>query len=112
MSELGKHTWTGASGQKYIYTRYRADTQWNAVSANYICVKAVENSLYSSNRFDPKYIGETGNLKERLPNHEKWPCCNRNGVNEIHINTEAESPEERRRQEADLVERHAPQCNE
>ena len=109
MSELGTYIWTGASGREYVYTRYRTNTRWDAGSANYICAK-MGNSLYGDS-FDPKYIGETENLKKRLPNHEKWPCCNRNGVNEIHINREAKSLEERQKQEADLVERYAPLCN-
>ena len=105
MSELGTCAWTGESGQKYFYTRYSADTRWKKVSANYICVRTVENTPYA------KYIGETGNLQERMPNHEKWPCCNRNGVNEIHINRGAKSAEERRIQEADLVAMYDPPCN-
>ena len=109
MNELGKCTWQGASGREYVYTRYRADTPWPTVSANYICAKAVKISLYDN--FEAKYIGETGNLADRMRDHEKWPCCDRNGVNEIHINTDAKFPEERRRQEADLVARYDPPCN-
>ena len=105
MSKLGTCTWTGVSGRRYTYTRYSADTRWIAVSANYICVHAVANQYFA------RYIGETGNLQERMPHHEKWPCCERNGVNEIHINMDAKSPEERRRQEADLVAQYDPQCN-
>ena len=88
-----------------MYTRYSAGTKWSAVSANHICAKTVGNTAYA------KYIGETGNLQERMPDHEKWPCCNRNGVNEIHINRDAISAEERRQQEADLVRSQNPPCN-
>ena len=106
MSKLGKCTWTGKSGQEYTYTRYSADTQWKAVSANYICAKVARDAAYA------KYIGETGNLKERMPSHEKWPCCKENGVNEIHINMDAKSKKERRKQEEDLVDCYNPPCNE
>lgn len=106
MSKLGRYTWTGKSGQRYTYTRYSADTQqWPTGSANYICVQVVRNNFYA------KYIGETGNLRERLPNHEKWPCCNRNGVSEIHINQDAKSAQQRLNQEADLLAKHDPPCN-
>ena len=105
MNELETCTWTGASGRKYTYTRYSAGTKWNPVSANYICAKTVGDRSYA------KYIGETGSLQERMPDHEKWPCCNQNGVNEIHINRDAKSSKERRKQEKDLVDKYAPPCN-
>ena len=106
MSKLGTYTWTGESGQKYVYTRYSTDTAWKKeVSANYICA-SVEGST-----FDAVYIGQTEDLRKRMSNHEKWPCCKQYGVNEIHINRDAESEEERLEQEDDLVDNYEPPCN-
>ena len=91
----------GASGTDYIYERYPVGSQWNDMAANYICAQAGAN-IYA------KYVGQTSSLRDRIPNHEKWPCCNRHGVNEIHVNRDATTEQGRRAQEKDLIAGLAP----
>ena len=96
--------WTGKSGTKYTYRVYSLDTNWDDVPGNYIFAKR------DSTRWTPIYIGETSSLKDRLPNHEKWPCAKRNGVTDIHAHVNSNGRLARVKEEADLKEAFKELC--
>ena len=104
MAQIETVTFTGSSSEKYDFTAYTTDTAFNEVGAVYIFTKR-ENSRYT-----PLYIGQTDNLKERIPNHEKWPCVRRNGVNSICVLSDS-SQSSRLQTESDLLDKRNPPCN-
>lgn len=103
----GACTWRGGSGKQYVYERWDVDTNWNTVSANYICAAQGQDGKWYA-----QYIGETGNLAQRMANHEKWPCCRQHRVTEIHVNRDASTEQERKTQERDLLSNRNPPCND
>ena len=96
--------WQGASERLYSYTIYGLNGTWNAVPGNYIFAKQVPGG------WQPLYIGETGNLADRMPNHEKWPCVRREGATHIHAHTSSADVSTRRLEETDLLARFKPPC--
>ncbi len=105
MGQIGTVTFTGASGKTYTFTAYTLDTTFNEVGAVYIFTKQ-ENRAYT-----PLYIGRTNNLKQRISNHEKWPCVRRYGVNSICVLVES-SALSRLQIESDLLDMGNPPCND
>ena len=104
MTQNATVNFTGASGKKYSFIAYATDTAFNEVGAVYIFTKQENNS------YAPLYIGQTDNLKERIPNHEKWPCVRRNGVNSICVLSDS-SQSSRLQTESDLLDKRNPPCN-
>ena len=100
-----KATWKGASGRTYTYWVHSLNTNWKAVPGNYIFAKR------SGHGWIAIYIGETDNLAERLPNHEKWDCARRHGVTHLHAHENTGGAAARRAEEADLIENYDPPCN-
>ena len=100
-----KCTWTGASGKTYEYEMHQIGTDWNAVAGNYIFAKST-----SPGKWQAVYIGETGNFKERLPNHPELPCVRRNGGTHIHVHVNSDS-QARLNEESDLLASESPPCN-
>lgn len=73
----------GVSGRAYQFEIYPANTVFNNVSAVYIfCIKYITGLQF---KFSPLYIGETGELKTRIANHEKWTCVNNYGCTHICV---------------------------
>ena len=99
--------WKGQSGEEYKYWISEIDSTYKHVAGNYILVKETE-----PNTFNPLYIGESGDLADRLPGHEKWPCANSHGVTHVcsHTNNSGESV--RRQEEVDLIAEWQPPCND
>ncbi len=97
--------WPGASGKKYRYWVHSLNTTFKDSAGNYIYAKRT-----ASGKWTPVYIGETENLANRLPNHEKLPCVHRNGGTHIHAHTSG-GQLERRREESDLLANFDPPCN-
>lgn len=97
--------WPGQSGQLYQYFIYLIGTEFNEVPGNYIFCKQS-----SPGNWTPIYIGQTGNLKERLPNHEKLPCVRRNGGTHVHVHESSPVESIRRAEEDDLIARWGQIC--
>lgn len=89
-----------------MYSIYPMDTSFKAIPGNYIFAKKT-----SLGKWTPVYIGETDNLAERLPNHEKLPCVKKNGGTHIHVHTTSGGTDARRAEEADLLANFNPPCN-
>ncbi len=99
--------WQGLSGKKYLYYILPLDFCFADEPGNYIFAKETKPNTYS-----PIYIGETGSLSDRIPNHEQWPCAKRHGATHIHAHKSSDSDDIRRAEEADLIARWEPPCND
>ena len=97
--------WKGYSGRTYEYTVYGLDTSWNAVSGNYIFARRVEGGWRAV------YIGQSGDLADRIPDHEVWDCARRNGATHIHAHSNSNGEAARKAEEADLIKKTQPPCN-
>ena len=97
--------WTGASGAQYDYEVYELGITWNDVPGNYIFAKTTPAGWQAI------YMGETGSFKDRIPNHEVWPCARRYGVTHIHAHTNGGGVSARQSEEMDLRKRYRPPCN-
>lgn len=99
-------TWYGDSGKGYTYTVYDMDANWNDVAGNYIYAGKQNNGWKAA------YIGQTQSLKDRLPNHNEEACAKRNGATHIHAHTNSDGESARKAEEADLIKKHQPPCNQ
>jgi len=98
--------WVGASGKEYKYWIYEIGTSFKNCPGNYIFAREV-----SPGHWMPIYIGETESLKDRLPNHEKLPCVNRNSGTHVHTHASLPDSDVRKAEEADLLNKWDPACN-
>lgn len=108
MSKLSTATFSGKKG-KYEFTVYTADTNFKDVGAVYIFTKRTVSKGNGTHDF--LYIGETGELGTRIPNHEKWPCVKKNGCNCICVHNES-SEKKRLEIEKDLRDAKSTPCND
>ena len=102
-------SWSGKSGTKYIYDIYPINTKWNDIGGNYIFSKRASSSIWN-----PIYIGETGNLNNRLTkHHEKWNCAILNGATHIHAHVRnSNSRPKRIAEETNLLRNYNTPCND
>jgi hypothetical protein len=110
MPKTADVTFDGASGAKYQFAVYTLDTKFNNIGAVYgftqRTIDAVAKEWHAL-----LYIGETGDLADRIANHEKWLCVSQHGVNRIcaHPDGDAQSWLQK---EADLVKNNDTPCND
>ena len=90
--------------ETYKYEVYPIGTELTAVPGNYIFAKQIDIG------WEPLYVGETGDLYNRLPNHEKLPCVNANGGTHVHVRFNS-NEQSRRDEESDLIALYNPTCN-
>lgn len=109
MAKIADATFEGKTG-KYKFEVYPADTSFRAVGAVYIFTKRTKNAE-GKGTHEFLYIGETGSLEERIPNHEKWPCVRKHGVNCICVHRD-DNENSRLDKETDLRAEHSTPCNE
>ncbi|MEW8701853.1 MAG: hypothetical protein AB2601_20525 [Candidatus Thiodiazotropha sp.] len=98
-------TLKGVSGRSYDFDVYPWGTSFKPVGAVYTVLKR------NGTNFSILYIGQTGDLSERLDNHHKRPCFDRNGKTHIGIHLESSEPS-RLAIETDLVRNYSPTCND
>jgi len=92
-------TWTGKSGQNYIYYVSALPPNFNeSQPGNYIFAKK-----NSENRWVPIYIGETSDLGERFEDHHKMSCIKRKGATHIHAHLNHGGEIVRKNEEKDLL---------
>ena len=99
--------WTGKSGRNYTYWIYPLPPNFTAVAGNYIFAREV-----SPGRGQPIYIGQTSDLSERFDSHHKVACIRSNGATHIHVHRNDAGEAARKAEEADLVARWNPDCND
>ena len=105
-------TFVGESGKRYNnFTAYTTNTSFNDVSAVYIFTRRYLDSD-GTNKYVSLYVGETRELGERIRNHEKWPCVNRNNCNSICVLRVEDNKSKRLAIQNDLIwENSPPPCN-
>ncbi len=109
MADAPTVEWEGKSATKYTYWIYPLGTTMKTEPGNYIFAREGP-----PNNFEAVYIGETGDLNDRLnvKPHEKEPCTRENGATHIHTHTNPNGEDVRRAEETDLIERFNPPCND
>lgn len=109
MAKVANITMTGKSGKRYAFVTYSKDhDKFEDVSAVYIFVKRFENA--GKYHQVALYIGETGELKTRLANHEKKPDVEKLGYTDISVML-VNGERERKDIETDLIKAKRPLCN-
>jgi hypothetical protein len=103
---MEKIKWVGKSGRAYMYNVYEISVKFRKIPANYIiaCGTGV-------NKWKPIYIGETADLSERLDTHHKISCIRENRATHIHVHRNEAGEQARLAEEADLISRWHPVCN-
>ena len=101
--------WEGLSGTKYGYWISPIDSSWKQAPGNYIFAKETSPG---SNRWLPVYIGQSEDLADRFSHHEKADCAIRNGATHIHNHTSSPDVAVRCAEEADLIKKWQPVCND
>lgn len=109
MAKITGATFKGKRGS-YSFEVYSLDTSFKAVGAVYIFTKrTIGVGGKGTHAFI--YIGETDSLKDRIPNHEKWSCIERNGANCICVHRD-DDEDSRLTKETDLRDGNATPCND
>jgi hypothetical protein len=101
--------WPGLSGTKYRYwvlenPRNAAGIQ--AVGGNYVFVKKLPNGNYV-----PIYFGVADNLKDRIPNHDRFDDAIRAGATHVMTHTTPAGETARIAEERDLIQQWNPPLN-
>ena len=109
MAKIADATFRGES-DSYSFSVYPADTAFKAGEAVYIFTKR-QVSSDGKRTHAVLYIGETDSLKERIPDHEKWPCVNRHGANCICVHVDNDDTS-RLAMETDLRNANNTPCND
>lgn len=92
------------AGYQFEEPKSLDDTSWDQEPAVYVILDD-DNAMID--------VGETDNLKDRLANHERRPCWERNCDGEIFVAKRAEDDEAtRRRIEREIREEYDPPCGE
>lgn len=89
--------WQGQSGTWYMHSIFPLMANIDLTGANYIMVQRLADG-----RCRPIYIGQSENLRERLPRHEKLLPAIREGATELHVHLQATTDAERFRIETDI----------
>ena len=103
------HVWVGGSGLWYTYVVVPIGALIPALAGVYIFARQIDNGTW-----DPVYIGETANLRQRLTSsHEQWTPAAELGATHLHISTRLANENEYARlaEESDLLSRYRPPCN-
>ncbi|MFQ5586523.1 MAG: hypothetical protein ACE5GF_06855 [Thermodesulfobacteriota bacterium] len=109
MEKIDDAIFTGASGTKYSFEIHHLGAQFINVGAVYVFTKRAKRA--GKLRYTFLYIGETGELADRVSTHEKWPCAIQHDVNCICVHRE-DNESSRREIETDLRQANHTPCND
>ncbi len=100
--------WNGKSGKAYRYWFLDKPTADGilAVAGNYAFVKQLANG-----NFTPLYFGEGGDLRDRIPNHERWGDAVRAGMTRVMAHKTEGGAKARLDEERDLIQQWNPPLN-
>ena len=98
--------WQGQSGADYQFEILEPDNEPKSVAGLYIYARSETGGWRAI------YIGQAKDLKDRLSNHNKMDCIERNGATHVHLAVVSGGEDTRRHYEADLIARWNPPCNE
>lgn len=99
--------WAGQTGSLYRYW-FLLDPSPSGIvsqSGNYMFVKQTNMGWV------PVYIGESDDLRVRLPNHPEWQNARMHGATHIMAHTTPAGDGARKSEEADLISRWNPPLN-
>lgn len=109
MAKIADATFNGREGQ-CKFEVHPLGTSFNAVGAVYIFTKRTVDGLgKGAHAFI--YIGQTDSLRNRMPNHEKFPSINRNGANCVCVHPDGNETS-RLKKETDLRAANSTPCND
>lgn len=109
MAKISDVVLSGHTG-RYTFEVYPTDTTFSPIGAVYVFTnRTVDANGTGSHTL--LYIGQTDSLATRIPNHEKWPCAQRNGANCICIHAD-NGETSRINKETDLRAAHTTPCND
>ncbi len=109
MGKIADVTFNGKSGARYSFNVYSLDTEFESIGAVYAFTKRTVKKDQGSHGL--LYIGETEDLSERIPNHEKWPCVSQHDGNCICVHRDNDK-DSRLEKETDLIQNYEPPCND
>ncbi len=102
--------WPGASNKKYKYWFMKrlepAPGEIKAEPGNYMFVKR------QANGWVPVYIGQTGNLRNRLASHPEIACVKQNNGTHLMAHTSGDGEQTRKTEESNLIAKWNPPCNQ
>ncbi len=98
-------TLTGKSETSYEFNVYTYGTAFRALGAVYAITRRVNKETHTV-----IYIGQTGDLSERLDGHEKEPCFELFLANRTCIHAD-DDEDSRLQKETDLIGNYSPPCN-
>jgi hypothetical protein len=81
MSKIGDVTFVGASGKEYVFGVFPLGTTFKEIAGLYIFGKLVPTGLMSGGNIAPLYIGQAGDLEQRIFGHKKLECAQIHGFN-------------------------------
>jgi len=112
MGKITTATFEGASGTKYRFNVYTLDTEFENFGAVYAFTRRTKKED-GTGTHTFLYIGESGELGDRISGHEKWSCVQEHKGNCICVHEESSS-KTRLKKEADLLELEGrnPPCND
>ncbi|SRR5216684_5769768 len=101
--------WTGKSGKAYKHWIYNlaAASSFTRAPGNYVVARETKPDTFA-----PIYVGQTADLSERFDNHHKMPCMEKQGATHVCAHTSDANVSVRLAEEADLVEKWHPACND
>ncbi len=108
MDREGTTTWYGKSGKEYKYDIYQIGTTFEPGPGNYVFAR-YESGIMN---YIPIFVGQTSDLSEHFDDHHKMPCVQRNRATFICVHRSSSSEKSRMTEEADLVARLHPICND
>ncbi len=111
MAKYGTVSFTAGAETSYQFTAYSRDSEFNDVGAVYFITKRAVNSTRDGHSHSSIYVGETGNLSDRLANHHQTACFDQLGANCVCVHAESDD-KKRLAIEVDLLENYNPPCNQ
>lgn len=111
MSKLGSVTFKGKSGTEYEFDVYKLNTLFKDDYAAVYCITKREQNKPGSHSHTMIYVGETGELGNRLDNHHKQRCFEQHNANCVCVLGEP-NEQTRLKIEADLIANYDPDCND
>lgn len=111
MAKIGMTVmYEGQSGKEYTFDTWEFPGEWNSVAGVYLITKRYKNKQDSWTHA-LLYVGETGDLKDRMSNHHKQDCFDENNANCLcWLGEESES--KRLAIEDDIYKKWGPECND
>jgi hypothetical protein len=110
--KYGSITFTGKSGEKYLFDAWSIETRFKALAAVYFVTRrALENTTYNRASHDNIYIGQTANLADPFDTHSRFACFVKYQANCVCVHL-LEEQERRNEVESDLLESHSTHCNQ